>query len=229
MKNSEIKPAYLGHRKRLKEKFRETDLRSFADYEILEFALTFCMPRKDTKPLAKELIKKFGSLKQVFDASFEELQTVKGISGHSSVFISFLKSIALHYGYLEIKEGENLSSPRQAVNYFVSALSGEKIEKFCAVMLNSANKVIECVELEKGTVNRSVVIPRKIAEAALKYKAASVIVAHNHPGGTLKPSQNDIDATKSVHAALKTIDVSLLDHIIISNGSYFSFKEYNLI
>ncbi|MCL2389956.1 MAG: DNA repair protein RadC [Endomicrobia bacterium] len=229
MNNRTVKPDYLGHRKRLKEKFKKKNLKDFADYEILEFALTFSIPQKDTKPLAKKLIKKFGSLKQVFDASFEELQTVKGISGHSSVFISFLRQTALLYRYLEIKESKNLSSPQEVVNYFVSALSGEKIEKFCAVMLNSGNKVIECVELEKGTVNKSVVMPRKVAEAALKYKAASVIVAHNHPGGTLKPSQNDIDATKSVYAALKTIDVSLLDHIIISNGNYFSFKEYNLI
>ncbi|MCL2485628.1 MAG: DNA repair protein RadC [Endomicrobia bacterium] len=229
MKNNKTKADYLGHRKRLKERFSEKNLKDFAGYEILEFALTFAIPRKDTKPLAKELIKKFGSLKQVLDASCEELQTVKGISEHTSLFISFLKQTALLYRYLEIKEGESLSSPQEVVNYLISALSGEKIEKFCAVMLNSGNKVIECVELEKGTVNKSVVMPRKIAEAALKYKSASVIIAHNHPGGTLKPSQNDIEATKAVYSALKSIDVALLDHIIISNGNYFSFKEYNLI
>lgn len=229
MDTAKSKPHYTGHRKRLKEKFSVSGFGSFADYEILEFVLTFALPRRDTKPLAKELIKKFGSLKQVFDANEDELKSVSGISGHSALFISFLRQFAALYSYLDIKSSASLSSPEALVNYLMSVLSGEKIEKFYAVLLNSGNKVIDCVELESGTVNKSVIMPRKVAEQALKFKASAVIVAHNHPGGTLKPSQNDIDATAAVKAALTAVDVSLLDHIIISGNAYFSFREYNLI
>ncbi len=226
---TEDKPHYLGHRKRLKEKFKASGFDSFNDYEILEFALTYALPRKDTKILAKELIKKFGSLKQVFDAEEEKLKSFIGISEHSAVFISFLRKFAVLYSYLDIKESKRLSSPEEVVNYLISALSGEKVEKFYAVLLDAGNKIIDCVEVESGTVNKSAVMPRKIAETALKYKASAAIVAHNHPGGTLKPSQDDINATKVVKAALSAVDVALLDHIIVSNSGYFSFKEYNLL
>ena len=97
------------------------------------------------------------------------------------------------------------------------------------MLLDSGNKVIECKEIESGTVNRSAVMPRKIAEEALKNKASAVILAHNHPGGTLKPSANDIDATDAVRLALQTLDITILDHIIVSGNKYFSFKEHNLI
>jgi len=229
MDTEKSKPHYLGHRKRLKDKFSDSGFESFADYEILEFALTFALPRRDTKPIAKELIKKFGSLKQVFDAAEEELKAVKGISGHSALFILFLRNFAALYSYLDIKSSPALSSPEALVNYLMSVLGGEKVEKFYAVLLNSGNKVIDCLEIESGTVNKSFIMPRKVAEQALNFKASAVIVAHNHPGGTLKPSQNDIDATAAVKAALSAVDISLLDHIIISGSGYFSFKEYNLL
>lgn len=225
----EEKPHYYGHRSRLKEKFKKAGIDNLKDYEILELALIFAIPRKDTKPLAKELIKKFGTLKQVIDAEIAELLEVKGISEHTCLFIKYLKSFASLYSYLELKTKDPLSSPEAVVKYLISVLSAEKIEKFYALFFNSGNKVISCQTIEYGTVNKSVVFPSKIAKAALKLNAASVIVAHNHPGGTLRPSQNDIDATSAVKAALASIEISLLDHIIISGSKYFSFKEYNLI
>jgi DNA repair protein RadC len=108
-------------------------------------------------------------------------------------------------------------------------MSGETIEKFYIVMLDCGNKVIDCKEIESGTVNKTVVIPRKIAQEALANKASSVIIAHNHPGGTLNPSQNDIEATAAIKEALRTLDIAVLDHIIISGSKYFSFKQYNLL
>lgn len=229
MDTKKTEPHYTGHRKRLKSKFSASGFDNFADYEVLELALSFALPRKDTKPIAKQLIKKFGSLKQVFDAKEEDLMSIKGISEHSALFISFLKKFAGIYSYLDIKDAKALSSPETVVNYLISVMSGEKIEKFYAVLLNSGNKVIDCLEIEQGTVNKSVVIPRKIAEKALKFNASAVIIAHNHPGGTLKPSQQDIDATAAVKNALAAVDVALLDHIIVCVNDYFSFKEYNLI
>ncbi|AKL97770.1 RadC family protein [Endomicrobium proavitum] len=220
---------YLGHRQRLKEKFEKFGLSAFADYEILEFALTFVLPRKDVKPIAKELVKKFGSLKQVVDADANDLIKIKGLSSHSAAFISFLKQFAVIYCALHIKESKSLSSPEAVTDYLKTVLGGEKVEKLYAVFLNSGNKVIECKEIESGTVNKSVVIPRKVAQYALKVNAAAVILAHNHPGGSLKPSAPDIAATSAVKASLQSIDINLLDHIIISNNGYFSFKENALL
>lgn len=229
MDTERSKPHYFGHRSRVKDKFMASGFDSFADYEILEFALFFAIERIDVKPLAKELIKKFGSIKQVLDADFDDLLNTPGLSRHSAIFLVFLREMAAYYSYLDIKDSKSLSSPEAVVDYLIAVLSGEKIEKFYVVLLDSGNKVIECKEIESGTVNKSVIFPRKIAEAALSNKASAVIIAHNHPGGTLKPSQNDIDATNAVKAALQTIDVAILDHIIVSGNKYFSFKEYNLI
>jgi DNA repair protein RadC len=224
-----LKPHYIGHRNRLRERFVSGGFDSLADYEILELALTYVIPRKDLKILAKDLINRFGSLKQVFDADTDALKQIKNISDYSAGFLLFLKKFASLYLSLNIKEKDRLSSPQDVKDYLVSTLSGEKIEKFYIIILNSGNRVIDCLEIERGTINRAFLIPRKIAEIVLQHKAASIIIAHNHPGGTLKPSQVDIDATNAVKKALEAIEVVLLDHIIIANNNYFSFKEYNLI
>jgi DNA repair protein RadC len=224
------KPHYIGHRSRVKNKFLTTGFSGWNDYEILEFALFFALPRGDTKEIAKNLIKKFGSLKQVIDACAQDLALTKGVSkDHCAVFINFLKSFSSLYHKLKIKEAASLSSPSQTVDYLSSLLSGEKEEKFHMILLDSANKVIDCLELSSGTVNKSVVFPRQAAAAALNCKAASAIIAHNHPGGTLSPSKNDVEATKAVKEALKAVEAELIDHIIIAGNSYFSFREYNLL
>jgi DNA repair protein RadC len=225
----ELKPHYVGHRDRLRKKFLTAGFDNFADYEILELILSYVLPRKDVKVLSKEMIKKFGSLKQVIDAEQNDLKQVKNISDYSAGFLFFLKKFVSLYLSLDIKEKERLLSPEKVRNYLVSTLSGEKIEKVYAIILNSGNRVTDCLEIERGTVNKSSLIPRKIAEIALKYKAVSIIIAHNHPGGTLNPSQNDIDVTNFIKKALESIDVSLLDHIIVSNNNYFSFREHSLI
>jgi DNA repair protein RadC len=224
------KKSYIdGHRNRVKERFKHCGFDFWQEYEILEFALFFVIPRLDTKTISKKLIDKFGSLKQVIDAEREQLLEIGGLGEHSAIFISFLKKFCGKYGELKIKSENSISSSNEAVKYLKSVLSGEKIEKFFMLILNSANKVTECLEIESGTPNSSPIIPRKIAQIALENRAVSTIIAHNHPGGTLKPSQNDISSTNAIVNALNAIDVSLLDHIIISNDNHFSFKENFLI
>jgi len=221
-------PHFLGHRERVKAKFMQSGFKAFSDYEILELALFYAIPRRDVKPLAKSLIEMFGSLKQVFDADPSELQKA-GLKENAAVFFSFVREFSKIYSYLKIKEGSSLSSPQDAVSFLSGVLSSQKTEKLCAVFLTAGNRVIDYREIEEGTVNKSVVIPRKIAEFALQFKASAAIMAHNHPGGNMTPSQCDIDATICVRNSLSAIDVALLDHIIISANSYFSFKEQNLL
>lgn len=218
-----------GHRKRLDMKFLCSKFDGWQDYEILEYALTFALPRKDTKPIAKELLEKFGSLHQLLQSDFKEFLTIKGIGEHSAIFISFLKYFSIKYSEFEIKEKEKLSSPKDVLIFLKSIIGSSQDEIFYAIFLNASNKVLDYQIISKGVVNKSAVYPRKVAELALKNNAPSVIISHNHPGGSCKPSQNDIIATDAVSKALKTIDVILLDHIIVTNNNYYSFKDNGLI
>ncbi|MDR1474177.1 MAG: DNA repair protein RadC [Endomicrobium sp.] len=229
MPEKSSEPHYIGHRSRLRKRFFDSGFDSFADYEILELALTYVIPRKNVKLQAKLLIKEFGSLKQVFDADIKDLIKIKFLSEYSAGFLVFLKKLFSLYLLLDIKQQNKITSPVMAKDFLISSLSGERIEKVYILALDSGNRLTSCKELESGTVSKSFLIPRKIAEAALNNKAASVIIAHNHPGGTLRPSQSDILATISVKKALDAIEVLLLDHIIVSNNDYFSFKEHRLI
>lgn len=226
---SKVKLHYEGHRKRLKDKFFLNGLYNLADYEVLELILTYVILRKDVKILAKELIFKFGSLKQVFDASVEDLRNVKGVSENVAIFILFLKKFTSFYCSLDIKEKSVLDSPEKVHSYLMSSIGSEQVEKFYILNLNSKNEILSCLELESGTVNRTYLNTRKIVEVALKHNAVSVIIAHNHPSGLLIPSKSDIDSTYSIKKSLEVVDVFLLDHIIVANNKYFSFKEHNLL
>ena len=222
-----------GHRKRVKEKFLKTNFDGWHDYEILEFILFYSIPGKDTKPMAKELIKEFGSLKDVLLADSTKLKEVfkkvKGVGKETIYFLHFLKTIAIKYSEFAVKEKEKLSGPQETVVFLKNFIGTSNEEKMTALFLNASNKVLDCKIISEGTVSRSAVYPSKIVKNAVLTNARSVIVAHNHPGGVCKPSQNDIIATEAIQKALKTVDVMLLDHIIVTNADYYSFKDNGLI
>ncbi len=222
-----------GHRQRVKEKFLKTGFDNWQDYEILEFALFFVIPRKDTKQTAKDLIKKFGSLKDLINADYDELlkvfENIKGVSGNTAFFFRFLKSFSVKYSEFKMKEKEKLSSPREVVDFLQNSIGTSGDEKMYAVFFNASNRVLSFKEISEGTVARSAVYPGKIAKEALLTNARSVIIAHNHPGGVCKPSQNDIIATEAVQKALKAVEVVLLDHIIVTSSDFYSFKDNGLI
>lgn len=223
------KPHYLGHRKRIKEKYKAGRLKGWLDYEVLELALSYAIPRKDTKPVAKELILKFKTINGVLDADIKELESVKGVSGHTALFIRFLKDMSKLYMQAGLSNKDLIDSPEAVINYLKTSLKGSRDEEFLALFLNSANRLIAVEAIQKGTVNKSVVFPRKVVELALASHAAGVIIAHNHPGGTLKPSGDDIRVTGAISDALKTVDIALLDHIIIGGNGYFSWRENRLL
>ncbi len=229
MDTKSAKQYNAGHRKRLKQKFLSSGFDGWCDYEILEFALTFVLPRKDTKTIAKDLLAKFGTMHGLLQSDFREFTKIKGIAGHSAFFLSFLKSFSVKYSEFELKEKEKLSSPKDALIFLKSLIGSSQDEIFYAIFLNASNKVLDCRQISKGIVNKSAVYPRKIAELSLKNNACGVIISHNHPGGSCNPSENDIIATDAVLKALKTIDVILLDHIIVTSKNYYSFKDNGLI
>jgi DNA repair protein RadC len=201
------------------------ELRALQENEVLKQLLDFAGARK--KSQAEKLIEEFGSLKEVLDAEPEALS--KFVSDKESSLINFVRECATLYLYLQIKEKPILSSPKLVSDYLSAQIGSSKIERLYALLLNNSNCLIKSVEIEVGTVNKAVIQPRRIAEIALFNHSSAMILAHNHPSGTLKPSQDDIDSTRTVKEALKTVDILLHDHIIIAQNDYFSFREFGLI
>ena len=219
------KPSYIGHRQRIKEKYEKSGMDGWLDYEVLELVLSYAIPRKDTKPIAKELLTRFKSLNAVLDADKKELERIKGISKHSSLFLRFLRDVSILYMEKGVYSRDLLSSPQVVYDYLKVALKGLPNEQFKMLFLDSRNQLIEIETLKSGTVNRSVVFPRKIVERALYHQAVGVIIAHNHPAGSIEPSIEDQEVTKAICEALKTVDIRLIDHIIIGGNECFSFRE----
>ena len=222
-------PTYIGHRQRIKDKYKKSGIKGWLDYEVLELVLSYAIARKDTKPIAKALLARFKTINGVLDADRKELQSVSGISEHTTLFLKLLKDIAILYLENGLHNKDLLSSPELVFDYLKSSLKGCVNEEFKALFLNSRNQLIAVEELQTGTVDRAAVYPRKIAERALYHHAVGVIIAHNHPAGTLTPSKEDGAVTKAIKDALKTVDVNLLDHIIIGGNDYFSFNKKGLL
>jgi DNA repair protein RadC len=225
MAKKENKNTYEGHRSRLREKFKKTGIGGFHDYEFIELLLTYAIPRKDVKPVAKGLIKRFGGIRGIFDASADELTTITGIGERTAILIKLLKEGATLYLKTRLKGREVLSSPQDVLNFCSYALSGEKNEKFMVLYLTTRNEVLELEILEEGTINRTAVYPRKVIEGALKHNASALIFVHNHPSGDPTPSKTDRRLTEDLEKAALTVDIIVHDHIIIGKNSHFSGRE----
>lgn len=219
-----------GHRDRMKERYiKELSFDSFEEHQVLEMLLFYAVPRRDTNDLAHRMIDEFGSLAGLFDADPLDVAKRCGVSRSTAVLVTMLPDLMKRY--LLSKNGEKpvLGSVEQAGEHAASLFYGKDNENFYAICVNAQNKVIQQVKINEGTVCEVAVYPQKVAEAALRFKARSVILAHNHPGGSLTPSQEDIELTRSVEAALKAIGVKLNDHIIAAGGSFISLKREHYI
>jgi len=222
-------PDYIEHRRRLREKFLKAGAGGFHDYELLELLLTFAIPRVDVKPAAKALMKRFGTLNAVLDATQSELQSVSGMGPTSAVLIRLVKELFSAY-LAERMEGKDvLSSPSAVVDFARVKLAGLPHEAFMVIYLNVKNRVIDHEVLQEGTVDRAIVYPREIIKAALTHKATGLLLSHNHPSGDPEPSQEDKHLTRSVIEAARTVEIKVLDHIIVGKNGYFSFQENRLL
>ena len=229
MKKMEDKPGYLDHRKRLRARFRKSGTEGMHDYEVLELLLTYAIPRKDVKPYAKELIKRFGNLSGVLDASQQEIESVLHIGPMSSTLIRLVKEIGSLYLGEKMQEKDVLSSPQAVLDFARMKLSGLPHEAFMVVFLNTKNKVLDHKIIQEGTVDRAAVYPRRIIEDALSRHASSIILVHNHPSGIAQPSAEDKQLTRDLVEAAKTIDLRVLDHLIVGKEGYCSFAESRLL
>lgn len=219
-----------GHRERLRERFEKSGFNGFHDYEVLEFLLTFIFRQGDVKPLAKELIKTFGSFSKVLDASVEELENIKGIGKASALSLhAFRETMAYYFQNHATVDKEQITKMSALVEMLRASIGHKQNEILFAVFLNAKNEVLATKELGEGTVSQASAFPRKIVEEALKQKATSIILAHNHPGGVAEPSEHDERITTEIQKALALVEISLQDHIILANKEYYSFKRNNLI
>ncbi|MBR2392401.1 MAG: DNA repair protein RadC [Elusimicrobiaceae bacterium] len=218
------KPSYVGHRERIREKFASNGLDSFLDHEVLELLLTYVIPRKDTKPIAWALLKRFGSLAAVLDAEPEQLAEVEGIGENTSLFIKLVRSVFKKYTFDEVKERITIRTPQQVLEYCQASLAGKKEECLEVIYLSVRNTVMGTQILASGLIDRVAISPRKIVESALAAKASAIILVHNHPSGDATPSHEDILLTQDVIQAARLFDISVHDHIIIGGNSHYSLK-----
>ncbi|MBQ3803377.1 MAG: DNA repair protein RadC [Oscillospiraceae bacterium] len=213
-----------GHRNRVRERYLNTGLDAFRDYEALELLLFYAIPRKDTKSTAKNLISRFGSLPAVLDATSAEL-TEAGLSPNAAILLKLVPDMNRYYAVKTDGAGQKVHSTSDAGRILCAMFRHEQTESVRLLCLNAGGKVLKLALLNEGDINAVHFSVRKIVETALSAKAVSVILAHNHPGGTLTPSREDLDATNSAKAALSTVGIQLLDHLIISGDGYCSLRE----
>jgi DNA repair protein RadC len=219
-----------GHRERLRQRYLERGFAGFSDREKLEYFLCLCIPRKDVKPLADTLLKKYKSISKVIDQTVDELKTVDGIGESTAINIAALRDFfGVYFSDLSKSKAETITKMSALVKMLRASISHKENEILFAVFLNAKNEVLATKELGEGTVSQASAFPRKILEEALKQKATSIILAHNHPGGIAEPSEHDESITTEIQKALALVEISLQDHIILANNEYYSFKRNNLI
>ena len=214
-----------GHRQRLKERFLRSGLDSFTDVQVLELALFYCIPRKDTNPIAHALLEHFGSLSQVLEASVEELQNVPGIGENTATYLTMLPQIGRFYLVDRSQREVILPTIDKCGAYLVPYFFGRSTEAVFLLCLDAKCKVLCCREVGQGSVNSAGISVRKIVEIALGTNATTVVLAHNHPSGLALPSAEDIQTTRRVAAALRAVEVHLADHIVVADGDYVSMVQ----
>lgn len=218
-----------GHRERLKERYLAHGLDNFNDINLLELLLFYAIPRRDTNELAHALMDSFGSLEKIFEASVRELEAVPGIGRNSAILISLVPQITRRY---MISKGENIhaiTNSTEAGKYLVPRLMFEKEERALLLCLDAKKHVIACVDLGGGVVNAIEINVRKVVEIAVRNRASSVILAHNHPDGIALPSREDEDATTKIISALRLVGIALDDHIIVAGEDFVSFRDSGMI
>ena len=220
-----------GHRERLRKRYIKSGLEGFNDYEVLELLLTYSIARKDVKPIAKKLIEKFGTIDEIAKSDTKSLLEVDGIGEGSAVFLKLIGDIALtlYREKIEDKDILTIKSKNSLLSYLRGEIGYSPREEFKILFLDSSNKLIASETLFYGTIDKSAIYPREIVERVIKNRAKSVIFAHNHPSGSISPSKKDIELTQYMYDSLKLLEIRLLDHIIITKNSYFSFLEEGLI
>jgi DNA repair protein RadC len=220
---------YMGHRKRLRERFLKGDEKSIPDYELIELLLFGIMARGDVKPLAKTLLRECGSLSGVLQADIEKLKSISGVGESTIALLKAVQETACRVIREEANIQPTLQSWQVVIDYCRARMSHLSIEQFRLLFLDQKNKIIADEVQQQGTINSTPVFPREIVKRTLELGASNLIMVHNHPSGDPTPSQADIDITRRVIKAAKELDINVLDHLIIGRFGHTSLREKRLI
>ena len=217
-----------GHRQRLKERFLREGLDNFEEHQVLELLLFYGIPQRDTNEIAHELIREFGSLPNVLEASPEDLRKVKYIGDNVATLFQLITAVARYYQVSRAMREVILTSIDACGKYLVPFFHSRQNETVFLLCLDAKCKVLCCEKVGEGSVNSAGIPIRKIVEMALKANATSVILAHNHPSGLAIPSGEDIQTTRRVALALDAVEIGLVDHIIVADNDWVSLSQSGL-
>ncbi|MEJ2516578.1 MAG: DNA repair protein RadC [Methyloceanibacter sp.] len=223
------KPHYLGHRERLRKRFREGGAGSLPDYELLELVLFRAMPRRDTKPLAKAILARFGTFAEAMNAPEDRLLEVPGLGDAAVTEIKLVRAAALRLMRGEVLERPVLSSWQSVLDYCRAAMGFEAKEQFRILFLDKRNQIIADEVQQEGTVDHTPVYVREVVKRALELSPTALVLVHNHPSGDPTPSRADIEMTRQIVAAAKPLGVVIQDHIIVGKQGHASFRGLGLI
>ena len=218
-------PIHDGHRQRLKERFLSEGLDHFDELYVLELLLFYCIPRKDTNPIAHQLLAHFGSLTNVFESTVEELQKVPGISKNAATFLTLIPQAGRYYQIKRAEPGDILHTIEQCGKYLVPYFYGRENETVFLLCLDAKCKVLVCKLIGEGSVNSANIPIRRVVEIALNANATTVILAHNHPSGLALPSADDVQTTLRVAKAMDAVEITLADHIVVADNDYVSLTQ----
>ena len=219
-------PDYFGHRERIRQKYIQSEGVGMADYELLELLLTYAIPRKDVKPIAKDLIKEFGDINGVISAPINRLMQIGGIKENSATLIKLVKTCALRGTWEDLHEKDTpiITNWDLLEDYCRSSMAHLDIEEFHVLYLDAKLQIIKEEKLQSGTIDRVSVHPREIVKAALAANANGIVLMHNHPSGSVNPSEQDVALTKKIIEVAKCLDLFVFDHIVVSKNNVYSMR-----
>ena len=217
-----------GHRQRKKEQFLQHGLDGFADHEVLELLLFYAIPRRDTNELGHRLLEKFGSLDGVLSAPAEELRKVEGVGENAAAFLSLLGAVRQRLCRESMKD-RIVGSVEEAGDLFLTLLRHERREVLYLACLDAKGKLLNCRRLSSGTMSMTAVSVREVVETALRCDASRVVLGHNHPSGVALPSEEDRQVTLQIQQALRTMSITLMDHIVVADGDFVSMAASGML
>ncbi len=220
---------HYGHRRRMRERFHKTGFVGFDAHAILEFLLFYSIPQRDTNELAHELIRRFGSLSGVLDASYEDLLKVPGISDNSATLIKMIPLLANAYLDDRNAPGQILDTTEKIGNFLLSKYIGSTNEQIYLLCLDNKRKLLNCIQMGEGSLTKVGFQPRRILEKAIQCGASAIVLSHNHPHGTALPSDADILVTRQLYEMAKVLEIVLCDHIIVAGDDFVSLAQSGLL
>ena len=224
----ETSPHYHGHRERLRERFRDAGAEAVSDYELLELLLFRAIPRRDVKPLAKNLITTFGSFAEVISAPIARLAEIKGLGTTAITELKIIHAAASRLARGQVRKRPVLSSWSNVIDYCRTTMAFAEKEQFRVLFLDKRNQLIVDEVQQTGTVDHTPVYPREVVKRAIELSATALILVHNHPSGDPTPSDADIEMTRTIVEVAKPLGIAVHDHIIVGRDGHASLKRLKL-